>query len=180
VRIEGGEGKPYATVLVGAATAEVLGERERIARDAASAVQAALKGGVVPGGGAAELAVARDLEGVKAELPGMAAYGVECVIEALKRPFIQIVTNAGFNALEKLGDVVAAQLEQKTDCLGIDCDTGFVCNLWEAGIIDPAPVKLHALRAAGELAEAILRIDTIIRKKERGKTPDSAQRGEEF
>ncbi len=179
VRIEGGAGKPYATVLVGAATAEVLGERERIARDAASAVQAALRGGVVPGGGALELAVARALEGVRAELRGMTAYGVECVIEALKRPFIQIVSNAGFNALEKLGDVVAAQQERETDCLGIDCDTGSVCNLWEAGIVDPALVKIHALKAAGELAEAILRIDTIVRKKEGKKAPDSAPQGRE-
>jgi chaperonin GroEL (HSP60 family) len=181
VRVEGGSEKPCATVLVGAATAEVLGERERIARDAASAVQAALKGGVVPGGGAVELAVARTLEGVKGELRGMTAYGVECVIEALKRPFIQIVTNAGFNALEKMGDVVAAQLEQETDCLGVDCDTGSVCNLWEAGIVDPVLVKTHALKAAGELAVAILRIDTIIRKKEGKKAPDSVpQRREEF
>ena len=41
----------------------------------------------------------------------MAAYGVECVVEALKRPMAQIVANAGFNPLEKMGDVIAAQTE---------------------------------------------------------------------
>ncbi len=41
-----------ATILVGAATEEVVGERERIAKDAAASVQAAVKGGYVPGGGA--------------------------------------------------------------------------------------------------------------------------------
>ena len=187
LRIEGGGGKPCATVLVGAATEEVLGERERIAKDAASAVQAALNGGVVPGGGAVELAVGRDLEAVKSELKGMTAYGVECVVAALKRTFTQIVANAGFSPLEKLGDVVSAQIADGNDGLGIDCDSGAVADLWERGIIDPLPVKTNALRAAGELAQAILRIDTIIKKRvpaEAGaadKRLDSTpKRGDEF
>lgn len=171
IRIEGGCGKPCATVLVGAATEEILGERERIAKDAASAVQAALNGGVVPGGGAVELAVGRDLDRVKSELKGMTAYGVECVAAALKRTFTQIVVNAGFNPLEKLGDAISAQLADGSDCLGIDCDSGAVVDLWERGIIDPLSVKTNALRAAAELAQAILRIDTIIKKKESVQEP---------
>ena len=55
IRILGGKGKPTATILVGATTGEVRGERERICTDAASSVQAAVKGGVVAGGGAIEL-----------------------------------------------------------------------------------------------------------------------------
>ena len=35
----------------------------------------------------------------------------------------------------------------------------------EAGVVDPSLVKIHALKAAGEIAEAILRIHTIIRMK---------------
>ncbi|MTV50135.1 chaperonin [Heliobacillus mobilis] len=161
-----GSGKPVATVLVGAATEEVVGERERIAKDAASAVQAAVKGGLVPGGGAVELAVARQIEEVRRETKGMAAYGLDCVVGALKKPFSQIITNAGFNPLEKLGDVIAAQMEQESDRLSINCDNGEVSDMWELGVIDPVLVKVHALKAAGEVAEAILRIDTIIKKRE--------------
>ncbi|MEW5762114.1 MAG: TCP-1/cpn60 chaperonin family protein [Bacillota bacterium] len=166
VWIKEGAGRPMATILVGAATEEVVGERERIARDAAAAVQAAVKGGVVPGGGALELWLARELQQVKNTVRGMAAYGVDCVIEALKRPLGQIVANAGFNPLEKIGDVMAAQAETGRNSLGIDCDTGEVCDMVAAGVIDPAPVKLHALQAAGEVSAAILRIDTIIKKRE--------------
>jgi chaperonin GroEL (HSP60 family) len=165
VWIQDGAGKPMATVVVGAATREVVGERERIARDAAAAVQAAVKGGVVPGGGALELAVAREVEKIRAGRRGMAAYGVDCVVEALKRPLAQIVANAGFNPLEKMGDVIAAQVEENNDALAIDCDTGEICDMRRAGVLDPLPVKTYALRAAGEVAEAILRIDTIIKKK---------------
>ena len=38
--------------------------------------------------------------------------------------------------------------------------------MYENGIVDPASVKVYALKAAGEVAEAILRIDTIIKKRE--------------
>lgn len=166
VWIQEGGGRPMATVLVGAATAEVVGERERIARDAASAVQAAVRGGVVPGGGAIELAVAREVEKTRASMRGMTAYGVDCVIEALKRPLAQIVANAGFNPLEKVGDVMAAQVETGNEALAVDCDTGQVADMYELGVVDPVLVKTYAFKAAGEIAEAILRIDTIIKKRE--------------
>lgn len=166
VWIHEGGGKPMATVLVGAATKEVVGERERIARDAAAAIQASIKGGVVPGGGALELSVAIEIEKMRAGTRGMAAYGVDCVVEALKRPLAQIIANAGFNPLEKVGDIIAAQVETGNDALAIDCDTGKVCDMFQSGVPDPLLVKTHAFKAAGEIAGAILRIDTIIKKKE--------------
>jgi len=171
VRILAGGGKPLATLLVGAATDEVVGERERIAKDAAAAVQAAVTGGIVPGGGSIELAAARHVEGLRNEVRGMAAYGVDCVVAALQRPFSQIIANAGFNPLEKLGDVLAAQAERSSVSLAVDCDSGEVADMMELGVVDPALVKLHALKAAAEVAEAILRIDTIIKKKEEGGGP---------
>lgn len=173
IRILGGEGKPMATILVGASTGEVRGERERICTDAASSVQAAVKGGVVPGGGAIELACAREVEKMRLSQKGMQAYGLLCVVEALKRPMAQIVANAGFNPLEKVGDAMARQTEDGNDCLAVDCDSGDVVDMMKMGIIDPASVKTHALGAALEIACAILRIDTIIKKKDEGKTTGS-------
>jgi chaperonin GroEL (HSP60 family) len=168
VRILGGKGKPMATILVGAATEEVVGERERIARDAASSVQAAIQGGYLPGGGSIEIAIACAVEKSREALKGMAAYGVDCVYNALKRPLSQIVENAGYNHLEKVEEVIMAQAEKGLDSLGIDCDTGLVLDMLKKGVVDPVPVKMHAIKAAGEVAVAILRIDTIIKKKEEG------------
>lgn len=165
IRILGGTGKPMATILVGAATAEVVGERQRIAKDAASSVQAAIKGGYVPGGGSIEIAVSREVEKSRGNVKGMSAYGVDCVTHALRRPLSQIVENAGYNPLEKVEEVVATQGNTGIDSLGIDCDTGEVIDMLILGVVDPVRVKLHAVKAAGEVAIAILRIDTIIKKK---------------
>lgn len=165
-KVLGGGGKAMATILVGATTGEVVGEKERIAKDAAASVQSALQKGLVAGGGAAELAVARQLEQNKNALSGMAVFGADCVIAALKKPFMQIITNAGFNPLEKMGDVYRAQELQNNHHLSMNCDTGRIDDLYIAGIVDPLYVKLHGLKTAGEVAEAILRINIIVKKKE--------------
>lgn len=128
---------------------------------------------MLPGGGAVEVAVARELEREKEKLKGMASYGVDCVIAALKRPLSQIVYNAGFNPLEKLEEVIYTQAEKNSDAIGVNCDTGELADMAELGVLDPAPVKIHAIKAAGEIAQAILRIDTIIKKRDEG----SAARG---
>lgn len=166
VRLAEGRGSRAVTVVVGASTREVAFERLRIAMDAASAVQAAVRGGYLPGGGAAELAVSRELERYRETVKGMEGFGVEAAAEALKRPFAQIVLNAGFNPLEKVEEARAAQVAHQTDALGIDCDSGVVADLLAAGIVDPAPVKIHALQAAGEVAAAIMRIHAVIKMKQ--------------
>jgi len=166
IRIVGGKGTPRATVLVGAATEEIVGERERIAKDAASSLQAAVFYGVVPGGGVIEIAMARELEKQREKVKGMAAYGIDCVITALKRPLAQIVQNSGHNPLEKVEEVIYAQGEQTSSSIGINFENGELANMLEIGVVDPAKVKLYALKAAGEIAEAILRISTIIKKKD--------------
>ncbi len=174
IRILGGKGKPMATILVGASTGEVRGERERICTDAASSVQAAVKGGVVAGGGAIELCCAREVDKMRLSQKGMTSYGLLCVVEALKRPMAQIVANAGFNPLEKVGDAIARQTETGNESLAVDCDTGEVVDMMELGIMDPALVKSQALKAALEIACAILRIDTIIKKRDEGQRPVSS------
>lgn len=166
LRVIGGKGKTTATILVGASTEEVRGERERICTDAAASVQAALSGGIVAGGGAMEIACARKVDKLRAGQKGMRAYGLLCVVEALKRPLSQIMSNAGFNPLEKVGDVIARQTEESNDNLAVDCETGEIEDMLRLGVIDPVPVKVHALKAAMEIACAILRIDTIIKKKD--------------
>ncbi|MCR8845824.1 TCP-1/cpn60 chaperonin family protein [Paenibacillus sp. SC116] len=161
------------TMLVGASTREIVGERARIAADAASALQAAIQGGILPGGGTAELAVSYALERYRETVRGMEAFGIAAVAEALRKPMAQVVLNAGYNPLEKLEEARAAQTAAGNDAIGIDCDTGALLPVMEAGIVDPARVKLYALRAAGEVAAAVLRIHTVIKMR------DGASRAEQ-
>ena len=66
----------------------------------------------------------------------------------------QILTNAGFNGLEK---VMAAKASPPG--YGIDINTGDPVDMWKMGVIDPLMVKTMALQAAGEIAKSVLRVD---------------------
>jgi len=175
VSIRGGAGAPAATLLVGAGTAEVKEERLRIGHDAAAAVQAAAKGGVLPGGGAAEVGAIPAVARCKETLSGMAVYGAETVMTALRKPLAQIVANAGFNPLEKVAQVMAQQAATRNHALAIDCDTGEIADMLKLGVLDPAPVKVSALRTAAEVAEAILRIGVVIRMRTTEKDAGGAE-----
>ncbi|WP_409341376.1 TCP-1/cpn60 chaperonin family protein [Paenibacillus sp. MBLB4367] len=165
VRLSGGSGRSFVTAIVTARTKDVAGEKLRIAKDAAAAVQAAFQSGYVPGGGTIELALSRELERRREAVTGMEGFGMEAAAQALRKPFSQIVTNAGFNPLEKVEEARAAQLAEGIDSIGIDCDTGKLIDCEKAGIVDPSIVKLHALQAAGEVAGAVLRIQTVVKMK---------------
>jgi chaperonin GroEL (HSP60 family) len=176
IRVIGSKNCNAATILIGASTREVKDERDRIARDAAGAVQAAVRFGVVPGGGSIEIGAANHVGSIsRKSVRGTATYGVDAVASALKRPLAQIVANAGFNSLEKVEEVLAAQSDTGNCALGIDCDTGEIVDMMELGVVDPTGVKLYAVRTAAEVAEAILRINMIIRKRDESSAPLSAE-----
>ncbi|MBO8159156.1 TCP-1/cpn60 chaperonin family protein [Thermosyntropha sp.] len=172
----GGGGENQATIIIGASTEEVAEEKERIAKDAAASLQAALKGGVVPGGGALEVWLATQLEELARNLDGMISFGVLCLKEALLKPFYCLATNAGFNPLEKLGDVGFAQRQKKVSSITFDSDSGHLIDALKSGIVDPAPVKIHAVKAAGEVAVAILRINTLIKMKDDALNQDAFEK----
>ena len=162
IRISGGQGKESATILIGAATEEVVEERERICKDTASAVQAAAREGFVPGGGSIELAVACELEQYVHKIQGLERYGISVVAEALHRPIYHVIANAGFNPLEKIEEIKRAQKKTHTFSLGLHCDNGAVSDMIELGVVDPLLIKCNALQTAAEVSTTILRIHNMV------------------
>jgi chaperonin GroEL (HSP60 family) len=152
VYIENGSGKNMVTIVVSGSTKETSLERWRAAIDGVNAAEAALNKGVVPGGGAAELHVIEKIQNMK--LKGLEQVGLEVVTSALECVMRQILTNAGFNGLER---VMAAKASPPG--YGIDINTGEPVDMWKKGILDPLLVKTTALQAASEIARSVLRID---------------------
>jgi chaperonin GroEL (HSP60 family) len=152
IYLEGGKGKNMVTLMVSGTTKETSLERWRAAIDGVNAAEAALNKGVVPGGGAAELHIMDKVKDL--HLKGLEQVGLDVVASALESIMRQILTNAGFNGLEKVMAAKASPSEY-----GIDINTGETIDMWKAGIIDPLMVKTMALKAAGEIAKSVLRID---------------------
>jgi len=153
VYLEAGVGSGnIVTILVSGTTKETSLERWRAVIDGINAAEAALNKNVVAGGGAAELHLVKKLNDLR--LKGLEQVGLDVVIAALESVMRQILTNAGFNGLEK---VMAAKASPSD--YGIDVNTGLPVDMIKAGVLDPLLVKTTALRAAGEMAKSVLRID---------------------
>jgi len=140
------------SILVTGTTKETSLERWRAVTDGINSAEAALNQGVVAGGGAVELHLAEKIRNLK--LRGLEQVGINVVTVALESIMRQILTNAGFNGLEK---VMAASASPEN--YGIDIDTGNTADMRKLGVVDPVLVKIMALQAAGEIAKSVLRID---------------------
>jgi len=133
-----------AVITVGANSDVELKEKKDRVDDAINATKAAVKEGIVPGGGIALLNAAQKLSG-KTE-------GENIFIEAIKSPYKTILSNAGLNT-----DTLASRKGW-----GIDVVTGKPVSMIKAGIIDPVLVTKTALKNAVSVATTILSTDCVI------------------
>ena len=133
-----------ATVKVGANSEIELKEKRDRVEDAICATKAAIKEGIVPGGGIALLNASMHLE--------PKSIGEEVLYQAIKQPFGLIIKNAGVEGY-KTPDV---------EGLGLDVVTGNTVDMVKAGIIDPLLVTKSALMNAASVATTILSTDCVI------------------
>lgn len=152
--LEDGTKKNTVTILVSGSTKETSLERWRAAIDGINAAEAALNKGVVPGGGAVELHLIEKVRNSNFRVGGIAQVGLEVVMSALESIMRQILTNAGFNGIEKV-----MEARSQPPGYGIDITSGKPIDMMGAGVVDPLLVKTMALKAAAEIAKSVLRID---------------------
>ncbi len=131
-------------IKVGADSKVELKEKKDRVEDAIYAVKAALKEGIVAGGGVALLnasqCIAHDNEGER------------IILESIKAPHYTILDNAG------ISDSVTSVKKG----FGIDVVSGKPVNMIKAGIIDPVLVTKTALKNALSVVSTIVSADCVI------------------
>jgi len=133
-----------ATVKVGANSEIELKEKRDRVEDAICATKAAIKEGIVPGGGIALLNASMHL---KPE-----SIGEEVLYQAIRKPYELILKNAG----------VKEYVDPDEDGRGLDVVTGNTVDMVKAGIIDPLLVTKSALQNAASVATTILSTDCVV------------------
>jgi len=93
----------------------------------------------------------------RSKAKGDEKFGFDILINALKAPTRQIVDNGG-----QEGEVVVAELIEKTDNIGYDALKGQYVDMFKAGIIDPAKVARTALQNAASVAGLMLTANIVI------------------
>lgn len=146
-----------AVVKAGAATETEMKERKDLLDDALNATKAATEEGVVAGGGVVFLRAIPKVKEARVKGKGDEKLGFDIVAGALTSPTRQIVDNSGSE-----GDVVVAQLIEKSGNIGYDANTGEFVDMFKAGIIDPAKVARTALQNAASVAGLMLTTNVLV------------------
>ena len=133
-----------AIVKVGANSDIELKEKTDRVEDAICATKAAVKEGIVSGGGIALLNAAQHIKSK--------SIGEQVLLEAIKAPFKTILENAGI--VEYDLPIVKGR--------GLNVVTGKMVNMIKSGIIDPLLVTKSALQNAASVATTILSTDCVI------------------
>jgi chaperonin GroEL len=131
-------------VKVGADSKIELKEKKDRIEDAIYATKAALKEGIVPGGGVALLNASQKIS--------TDSVGEKILLEAIQAPFYTVLENAGISHPDY--DDVEGE--------GIDVVTGEKVDMIKAGIIDPVLVTKSALKNAVSVVSTIISADCVI------------------
>lgn len=148
-----------AVIKVGAFNEVEMKEKKLRLEDALNATRAAVKEGIVAGGGTALAEV--HMKACRGRVSSDESIGYDIVINSLVAPLKQIAENAGIN-----GEVVLAELRKaQEDGLGYNALTDEYVNMIEAGIIDPVKVTKNAVLNAASIASMVLTAEAAIVKK---------------
>ena len=147
-----------AVLNIGAATEVELKEKKARVEDALHATRAAVKEGIVAGGGVALL---RAIDAIDTKgLPADEAVGAGILKKALEAPCRMIVNNAG---LEE--SVVVNKIKESKGSNGFDARHEEYVDMIKAGIIDPTLVTRTAVQNAASIAGLLLTTEATVSDK---------------
>ena len=154
-----------AVLNIGAATEVELKEKKARVEDALHATRAAVKEGIVAGGGVALIRAidAIDTKGMETDV----AIGAGILKRALEAPARLIINNAG---LEE--SVVVNKIKESKGTHGFDARNEKYVDMVKAGIIDPTLVCRTAVQNAASIAGLLLTTEATI--SDRPEPPSAA------
>jgi len=153
-RIKGG----VATIKIGGYTEIEKKEKYDRFDDSVCATRAALKDGVVVGGGMAYIRCIDKLRDFMCYLPSTYKDAFNVTISAIQEPFKQIVRNCGKDENKILREV----LKYEGDYIGYNGLTDSIENLVSEGIIDATGAVINAIENAASIAGLFLTTECIV------------------
>lgn len=140
----------------GSSEVEVKEKKDRI-DDALNATRAAVKEGVVAGGGVALLYATKALDKLTPENQDQKA-GIDIIRKAIQAPIRQIAENAGVD-----GAVIVGKLLENNDTnYGYNAQKGEYTDMIKAGIVDPTKVVRTALQDAASVGALLITTEAMV------------------
>ena len=178
VFIEGCKDPRSVSILIRAGLERMVDEAERAMHDALSVVADVIeKNKIVPGGGAVEAELAKELRRYAAQIGGREQLAIEAFAESLETVPKTLAENAGLEPLDIMVELRAAHEKDGGFKYGVDVFSGEICDMLEKGVIEPMAVKEQAIKSAAEAACMILRIDDVVAAAKPKEEEKGAEKG---
>ncbi|MHA1785569.1 MAG: thermosome subunit beta [Candidatus Helarchaeota archaeon] len=162
--IRGSKELKAVSILIRGGVDHVVDEADRAMHDALCvAKDIALNNKVVPGGGAVEVEVARQLRQYAASVGGREQLSIEILADTLEIIPKTLAENAGLDPIDIIVEMRAKH--ESNPNAGLNVYTGKIDDTFNLGIVEPLIVKIQAIKSAVEAASMILRIDDVIAAK---------------
>ncbi len=167
------------TIVIRGGTEHVVDEAERALNDALCVVRDVIEDQkIVPGGGAAEVEVARQLRKYAESIGGREQLAIEAFADAIEVVPRTLAENSGHDPLDVIVSLRAKHDKDGT-AIGLNIQTGEPDDMVKLGVLEPLRVKMHAIKTASEAASMILRIDDVIASKPHKEEKEKGKGGPE-
>ncbi|XP_064611822.1 LOW QUALITY PROTEIN: T-complex protein 1 subunit theta-like [Liolophura sinensis] len=158
-----------ATIVVRGSTDNIMDDIERAIDDGVNTFKCLTKDPrLVPGAGATEIEVAKQVTSYGESVPGLEQYAITKFAESLEAIPRAIAENTGARGTEVLSKLYASHQEGKKT-VGVDVDeVGSVCDTTAQGLVDLYLTKYWGMKFSMTAACTVLKVDQIIMAKESG------------
>lgn len=159
-----------STIVVRGSTDNLMDDIERAIDDGVNTFKAITRDGrLLPGAGAIEIELAKEITSYGETLPGIEQYPTKKLAEVLEALPKALADNAGIESTELISKLHAAHHEGKKNVgLDIETENNSVKDAVAAGITDLYLTKYWGIKYALNAACTILRVDEIIMAKPAG------------
>ncbi|MCL2358257.1 MAG: TCP-1/cpn60 chaperonin family protein [Nitrososphaerota archaeon] len=158
---------PHAVaILIRAGLERLVDEAERAMTDSLSVVSDVIENNqIVPGGGAIEIEIAKELRKYATKVGGREQLAVEAFADAVEVIPRTLAENAGLEPIDIIVELRSVHDKDDGKFKGLNVFTGKLQDSITNGVIEPIIVKEQAIKSASESAALILRIDDVITAK---------------
>ncbi|XP_047577340.1 T-complex protein 1 subunit theta isoform X1 [Lutra lutra] len=156
-----------STIVLRGSTDNLMDDIERAVDDGVNTFKVLTRDKrLVPGGGATEIELAKQITSYGETCPGLEQYAIKKFAEAFEAIPRALAENSGVKANEVISKLYAVHQEgNKNVGLDIEAEVPAVKDMLEAGILDTYLGKYWAIKLATNAAVTVLRVDQIIMAK---------------
>ncbi len=160
--VEGRDDVEQVSLVLRGGTQHVADETKRVIDDCLRVLTCAIEDGVVvPGGGAAEIHVARDLREFASSVSDREQLAVEAFADAIEVIPRILAESSGLNPIDAVVELRARHYDGNRTA-GLALESGTIDDAVARGVVEPLAVKKQAIASATEAANTLVRVDEVV------------------